>query len=167
MKTLTEHLVQYAAYHRDKRNIITHFIGIPMIVLAIAILLSRPMYWVEGLALTPAWIMALGLGAFYLTLDLALGLLMALLLALCVWAGVQAAQEPTELWLSVGIGLFVLGWVIQFIGHYFEGKKPAFFDDIMGLAVGPIFVVAELIFMLGGLKRLRQQVEAKAGPIRN
>ena len=42
MKTLTDHLAQYAAYHRDRRNIATHFIGIPLIVVAVAVLLSRP-----------------------------------------------------------------------------------------------------------------------------
>ena len=42
MKTLVDHLAQYAAYHRDRRNIASHFIGIPMIVLAVAVLLSRP-----------------------------------------------------------------------------------------------------------------------------
>ena len=30
-----ELMVQYAQYHRDRRNIITHFIGIPLIVFAI------------------------------------------------------------------------------------------------------------------------------------
>ncbi|TDQ39898.1 uncharacterized protein DUF962 [Thiopseudomonas denitrificans] len=42
MKTLEQQLAGYAAYHRDRRNILTHFVGIPMIVLAVAILLSRP-----------------------------------------------------------------------------------------------------------------------------
>ena len=44
MRTLTQQLTQYAAYHRDRRNIATHFIGIPMIVLALAVLLSRPAF---------------------------------------------------------------------------------------------------------------------------
>ena len=34
-------MAQYAAYHRDKRNIVTHFVGIPLIVFAIGILLAR------------------------------------------------------------------------------------------------------------------------------
>ena len=42
MKTLVDHLSQYASYHRDPRNIATHFVGIPLIVLAVTILLSRP-----------------------------------------------------------------------------------------------------------------------------
>ena len=35
MKTLVEHLSQYAAYHRDRRNILSHFVGIPLIVIAV------------------------------------------------------------------------------------------------------------------------------------
>jgi uncharacterized membrane protein YGL010W len=42
MKTLTDQLANYAAYHRDRRNIATHFVGIPMIVVAVATLLARP-----------------------------------------------------------------------------------------------------------------------------
>ena len=55
MKTLTDHLTQYAAYHQDPRNVATHFVGIPMIVLAVTILLARPTLLVLGsLAVTPA-----------------------------------------------------------------------------------------------------------------
>jgi uncharacterized membrane protein YGL010W len=43
----------------------------------------------------------------------------------------------------------VVGWVIQFVGHYYEGRKPAFVDDITGLIIGPLFVVAEAAFLMG------------------
>ena len=33
-------------------------------------------------------------------------------------------------------GLFVAGWVFQFVGHAFEGKPPEFFDDWRFLFVG-------------------------------
>ena len=42
MKNLTDQLAQYATYHRDRRNIATHLVGIPMILLALQVLLSRP-----------------------------------------------------------------------------------------------------------------------------
>ena len=58
MKTLVEHLSQYAEYHRDRRNIATHFVGIPLIVLAVAELLSRPGLEVAGLWLSPAALVA-------------------------------------------------------------------------------------------------------------
>ena len=35
MRTLTDHLTQYAAYHRDGRNVATHCIGIPLIVVGV------------------------------------------------------------------------------------------------------------------------------------
>ena len=31
---------------------------------------------------------------------------------------------------------FVIGWILQFIGHYFEGEKPEFFKDWRFLFVG-------------------------------
>ena len=45
-------MTQYAEYHRDKRNIATHFVGIPLIVFAISVLLTR----VEVIGTTLAWI---------------------------------------------------------------------------------------------------------------
>ncbi|MFG0382619.1 DUF962 domain-containing protein [Pseudomonas sp. zbq_18] len=164
MKTLVDHLAQYAEYHRDRRNILSHFIGIPMIVVAVAILLSRPGWDLAGLWGSPALLTALAAGIFYLRLDLRFGLLMAALLALCLWAGATLAQQSTLVWLGSGLGLFVVGWIIQFIGHYYEGRKPAFVDDLMGLVIGPLFVVAELGFLLGLRPDVQEAVEKRAGP---
>ena len=36
----------------------------------------------------------------------------------------------------IALGLFVVGWILQFIGHYFEGKLPEFFKDWRFLFVG-------------------------------
>ncbi|MBP6318037.1 MAG: DUF962 domain-containing protein, partial [Rubrivivax sp.] len=33
-------LADYAAYHRDRRNIATHFVGVPMIVFGVGVLLA-------------------------------------------------------------------------------------------------------------------------------
>ncbi|MFC4078043.1 Mpo1-like protein [Salinithrix halophila] len=33
--------------------------------------------------------------------------------------------------------LFVLGWILQFVGHLFEGKKPSFFRNPAFLIIGP------------------------------
>nr|BFD38939.1 DUF962 domain-containing protein [Pseudomonas sp. FFPRI_1] len=165
MKSLVDHLSQYAAYHRDPRNIASHFIGIPMIVVAVAVLLSRPAWSMAGLSWSPALLLALAASVFYLRLELRLGLLMTGLMALSVWAGQVLAAQSTGLWLSSGLGLFVIGWVIQFIGHYYEGRKPAFVDDLSGLIVGPLFVVAELAFLLGLRHDLKQAIEQRSGPV--
>jgi uncharacterized membrane protein YGL010W len=166
MKSLVDHLSQYAAYHRDPRNITSHFIGIPLIVVAVAVLLSRPAWSLGGLWLSPALLLALASSVFYLRLERRLGVLMTLLMGLSVWAGQVLAAQSTGLWLGSGLGLFVIGWVIQFVGHYYEGRKPAFIDDVTGLIVGPLFVVAELAFLLGLRHDLKQQIEQRSGPVR-
>ena len=164
MKTLVDHLAQYAAYHRDQRNILSHFIGIPLIVVAVAVLLSRPGVEVLGLWLAPATLVSLAAALFYLRLDLRFGLLMTLLLGLSLWAAASLAVQSTMVWLGSGIGLFVIGWAIQFVGHYWEGRKPAFVDDVMGLVIGPLFVAAEAAFLLGLRKDVEQVIVERAGP---
>ena len=167
MKSLVDQLGQYAVYHRDSRNIVSHLIGIPMIVVAVATLLARPSFdMTTALTLSPAMLVAAAVATFYLRLDIRFGILMTVLLALSVWAGKLLAMQSTGLWLAWGLGLFFAGWVIQFIGHYFEGSKPAFVDDVIGLAVGPLFIVAELAFFLGLRDAVRRAIEERAGPIR-
>ena len=36
--------------------------------------------------------------------------------------------------LPLAAGLFTVGWGFQFLGHYFEGKPPAFFGEIPTLS---------------------------------
>ena len=43
-----------------------------------------------------------------------------------------------------GVTLFVVGWILQFIGHAFEGNKPAFFRNPIYLLVGPFWWVKKL-----------------------
>lgn len=164
MKTLIDQLGQYAEYHRDRRNIATHFVGIPLIVVAVAVLLSRPGFEAVGLWWSPATLVSLVSALYYFRLDLRYGLVMAALLALSLWIGAALAVQGTAAWLGAGLGMFVVGWVIQFVGHYYEGRKPAFVDDLTGLIVGPLFVVAELGFLLGLRKEVEHAVEERAGP---
>jgi uncharacterized membrane protein YGL010W len=165
MKTLEQHLSQYAAYHRDSRNILTHFVGVPLIVLAVVILLSRPSVLWWGLPLSPAVAAVFAAIVYYVLLDRRLGIVMAVFLECCVWIGMALAAQSMAIWLGFGLGLFVLGWVIQFVGHYFENRKPAFVDDLMGLMIGPLFVAAELAFLMGLRIPLMASIEAVSGPV--
>ena len=162
MKTLTDQLSGYASYHRDRRNIALHFIGIPLIVLAVEILLSRAGFAIGPVRATPAMIVSAVVTVYYLRLDLRLGLIMAVLLALGAWLGAAMAAQANPIWLGSGIGLFVIGWAIQFVGHIYEGRKPAFLDDVTGLIIGPLFVVAEALFLLGLRPDLEDALTARA-----
>ncbi len=159
-----ELLVQYALYHRDRRNIQTHLVGVPMIVFAIGVLLSHPAVTVAGWVLTPAGVLLAFSAAWYLTRgEFGLQLLVAAVMAALI-GGAHALGQTSASWLGWGVGLFVTGWIIQFVGHWYEGRKPAFADDLVGLLVGPMFVVLELAAAAGLFKSLMQRIEAQAGP---
>ena len=161
MSKLVHHLTLYAAYHRNPHNVATHMVGIPMIMLGVDILLSRPILPAEPLALTPAIAISTLAAIYYLRLDAMLGAIMTMLLVIGCWAGITIAQMPTGAWLAIGGVLFVAGWALQLIGHGYEGRKPAFLDDIRGLLIGPLFIVAEILFAMGARRNIRQAIEKR------
>ena len=160
-----ELLTQYAEYHRDRRNILTHFVGVPMIVFAVGVLLSRPTFLLGGLVLSPAWVVFAAVALWYVTRgQLLLGVAVSAATALLMLLAHQLPGSGIGPWLGWGLGCFVVGWVIQFVGHYYEGRKPAFADDLVGLLVGPMFVVMEMLAALGLFKSLVTEIEHRAGP---
>ena len=165
MRHALDLLSQYAAYHRDRRNIASHFIGVPMIVFAVGVLLAHPSFSVNTVLLSPAWVLFALAAAWYLTRgDLLLGVATSAAVAALLWMGQAVAGGSTLSWLAWGVGFFGVGWLIQFVGHWYEGKKPAFVDDIVGLLVGPMFVMAEALFALGWNKTMLADIERRVGP---
>ena len=160
MTAIAKTLSDYGEYHRDHRNVLTHAVGVPLIVLALMVLLARPALDVAGVAITPALVFTVLAALWYLRLDLKMGLLMTVLLALFYAMGRQIAEISTLAWLGGGIALFVVGWLFQFVGHHYEGRKPAFLDDVKSLLVGPLFMTVEGLWALGLAKGLRREVEA-------
>jgi len=160
-----ELIVQYARYHRDRRNIATHMIGVPMIVFGVGVLLARGQVSPGEHGLSLAWL-AWGLATLWylsrghLLLGLAVSVANGLLFGLAHLASVGTVAH----WLSWGLGFFVVGWIIQFIGHYYEGKKPAFADDLVGPTSRPMFVAAEVLFSLGLARGLQHEIERRVGP---
>ena len=164
MRNAQQLLTQYAAYHRDRRNIATHFVGVPLIVFAVGVLLSAVTIVFNGVAVTAAWIVFVPVALWYLSRGFVLGLATSAVVAVLLALAQPAAAGSTAAWLAWGVGGFVVGWVIQFVGHHYEGRKPAFVDDLIGLLVGPMFVVAEWLFMIGWNRPLLQAIEAEVGP---
>ena len=80
-------LARYREDHRNPVNRALHSVGIPTIIVSLAVLPFRPM---------------------------------------------------------VGLALFVGGWILQFVGHAFEGKRPSFMSDPRYLLVGPMWLMKKL-----------------------
>ena len=162
MKSLVDRLASYAEYHRDKRNIATHFVGIPMIVVGTQATLAKIGIGPLNLAMAATgWATK-----YYRSIDPAYGNAMAAVLGATAAIGTTIAAMPFPLWAGTAASLFIGGWAIQFLGHFFEGKKPAFLDDLRGLLDGPLFLVAEIAFALGLSPALRDEIESRVGPTR-
>lgn len=159
-----EQIAMYAAYHRDARNRATHFIGIPAIVFAIFI----PLHWLPLAELwggqtvvTLATVLWLVTGIFYLWLDRTIGGLMMLVAFVLMLVAEQVALQGSFVgWVAFAV-FFVGGWIFQLVGHVFEGRRPALADNLLQALIGPMFLVAEVVFA-GGLKKdLHDAVEAR------
>ena len=165
MIPIEQNLTQYAAYHRDRRNIATHFVGVPLIVFSLVLAQAVIAVPLGPVTLTLAAITSIAACIYYLALDRALGVTMMVVLFL-MNAG---ASELTARWgtggsLAWAAGLFVVGWAFQFLGHKYEGMKPAFYDDVKQLLIGPLFVCTEVFFACGARTALRRYVEERVGP---
>ncbi|HZY21492.1 MAG TPA: Mpo1-like protein, partial [Beijerinckiaceae bacterium] len=54
---------------------------------------------------------------------------------------------------------FVGGWAFQLVGHVFEGRRPALADNLFEAFIGPMFIVAEVVMMLGFRRDLARVIE--------
>jgi uncharacterized membrane protein YGL010W len=163
-RSATALLQQYAEYHRDRRNIATHFVGVPMIVFGVGVLLAGVHFVAGGIDITLAWGVFALVALWYLTRGhLGIGLATSLGVGALLLLAHQVSDGTLGRWLAWGLGFFAVGWAIQFIGHYYEGRKPAFADDLVGLLVGPMFVVLEMLAPLGFFKQLAADIERHAG----
>jgi uncharacterized membrane protein YGL010W len=137
---LRSHFAEYARFHATRGNQACHSVGIPMIVFAILAMLAHvSVAPVSGFGLTAAELLLAAVTIYYLTLDAVLALLMLVVSAAFVAAGRHVPLLPA-------LGLFVLGWILQFVGHYvYEKKAPAFFQNLTHLLVGPLWILAKAV----------------------
>jgi uncharacterized membrane protein YGL010W len=157
----------YAAYHQDPRNKATHFVGVPAIILSLFIPLAWIGFDAGGLTITAAMIFAAVVVLYYFFLDIPLALAMLAVTAILVFIGQGIADlGAAQGWIWFGI-LFVGGWILQLVGHVFEGRKPALADNLLQIFVAPIFLAAEVFFALGYKPALHDRVQRRALEMRN
>ncbi|HEU0258642.1 MAG TPA: Mpo1-like protein [Burkholderiales bacterium] len=162
MKSIEDQMSFYAAYHQDARNKATHFIGVPAIMLSLFIPLAWIRLEVGGFVLTAAMLFAAVVLVYYFVLDVPLGLAMLVVTAILLWiAGGIASLGAAAGWTWFAI-LFVGGWILQLVGHVFEGRKPALADNLFQIFVAPMFLAAEVFFALGYKRALQRRVNEKA-----
>ena len=140
MQTGRELFEDYGAYHRDRRNLVCHEIGIPLIVLGIVALLR--LIWIPWLSTTLAGAALVALVVYYciafgrVERNATFGAFAGLMVIYFI-----SAYIP---W-PYAIAAFVAGWIFQFVGHAYEGKSPAFLTNLSHLLVGPLWVASHVV----------------------
>ena len=125
----------YAEHHRAEGNKWCHTVGIPLIIAGLLSLLAFPVAQAGTLPVEASLLLIVAAGAVYLWLDLRLGLAM-IAACLVLYLGVRLLPAVAA-W-----ALFILGWVIQFIGHgVYEKRSPAFLQNLAHLLIGPLWVL--------------------------
>jgi uncharacterized membrane protein YGL010W len=163
VKTLEDQMAFYAAYHRDPRNKATHFVGVPLIMLAILVPLSWLRIDVAGFGVTAGMLLAAVVLAYYFILDVPLALAMLAVFGALIWLAESVAPAASARgWAWFGV-LFVGGWTLQLVGHVFEGRKPALAANLFQIFVAPIFLAAEVFFALGYKPDLHRKVQVSSG----
>jgi len=173
MKKLDEQMSFYLRYHRDARNKLTHFIGVPAIIFALLVAMDRVSLGISinlssggaaasSIQLSLAFVFLAIVLAYYFVLDIPLAIGMTLFSGVLLWlAQVVNTYGSTTAWVIIAI-TFIGGWVFQLAGHVFEGKKPALVDNFFQIFIAPLFLAAELVFALGLRANLRTRVEKLA-----
>jgi uncharacterized membrane protein YGL010W len=142
-------LASYASVHRDWRNKGTHFVGIPLIVFSLLLILALWQFRL-GRDTSAAMVVAIVAVLGWMALDLGVGAVMALVM-LPTWYAAEALAGvlgPGSTWTAFLV-LFVVGWALQFLGHHYEGRRPALLDNLFQAFIAPMFLVAETMVVLG------------------
>ncbi len=130
-------LAQYAESHRHPRNEAIHCLCVPAIVWSVLAVL-----WAAHPLVAVAFSAAALVYYFRLSAVFGIGMLVISVVIL-VSLALLTMVAPARI-LPLAIGVFVVAWIGQFIGHRIEGKKPSFFDDLRFLLIGPLFVLGVL-----------------------
>ncbi len=139
-QSMQQLLDEYATSHQNKTNKLIHYIAVPIIFWTItAMLWVVKIPYAENLAVVSTVLISL----YYISKNLIIAIQMIVISILCLLLNSWLENLGLPL-LYIAIGLFVVAWIFQFIGHNIEGKKPSFFKDLQFLLIGPAWIVKEL-----------------------
>ena len=150
MKNAAWYLEKYGESHQHPTNIIIHKIFVPLIMFSVIGLLWAipvPGFLMKIPFINFGTILVIGALIFYLSMGIKIFLGMIFIVSPIVYGNVLLQNYSHQIYLMSGI--FVFSWIMQFIGHKIEGKKPSFFEDLLFLLVGPVWVIYPLFKKIG------------------
>jgi len=158
MKSADTWFDEYGESHQNPTNKAIHWVCVPAILFA-----SVGLFWaipapdafrgvlsgrMEPLLNWGTVLIFVAL-VFYLRLSLSIFLGMAVVSAATLWGNLLIWEHDPQMHWKANLGIFLVAWAFQFIGHKIEGQKPSFFQDLQFLLVGPAWLLHFIYKKLG------------------
>ena len=156
MKTAQEWFDAYGVSHQNATNKLIHWVCIPLIIFSLlGMLMSIPLpFGNYSLFFNFASLFLLLALVFYLRLSFTLFFGFLVLGSFIIFLDYKIFTllnfDGAKMSL-LSLGVFVLAWIGQFIGHKIEGAKPSFFEDLQYLLIGPAWLI-HFIYKKVGIK---------------
>ena len=144
---------EYSESHRNTINKLIHWICVPLIFwtmlgfISLSPSTSICFIYIGCISFVSLAVIAL-ITLFYMRLSFLIGFIMILIMILMESFAYGLNTRFEQPWLIYLI-IFVVTWVLQFIGHRIEGKKPSFLKDLQFLLIGPIWLLGCVLKKLG------------------
>lgn len=145
---------EYSKSHRNATNKFIHWFCVPLIfcsILGFISLIPSPHFCISyfGCISTISFMAIILISLYYIRLSFLIGLIMIFIMLLAehfiYLTNISLGKQSWIVYLSV----FVTTWILQFIGHKIEGKKPSFLKDIQFLLIGPIWLLSFILKKTG------------------
>ena len=152
-KSVQTWFADYGASHQNRTNELLHWICVPLIVFSV-------LGFVWEIPVSPVWetslpwfnwsIVAIALiTLFYAWLSVPLAVGMLGFMTLCQTVHLRLEMNaPWAVW-KICLGVFVLAWIGQIVGHHLEKKKPSFLKDLLFLLIGPAWLLGKIYQKVG------------------
>jgi uncharacterized membrane protein YGL010W len=150
-------LSEYGESHKNATNKLIHWICVPAIMFSImGLFYTIPFSFITERTIFANWASVIVLLTLVYYATLSLPIFIGFIL---VGGAMVAGNHYLFEWVNsyninyvlVSIGIFVIAWIGQFIGHGIEGKKPSFLKDLQFLLVGPAWLL-HFIFKSVGIR---------------
>ena len=154
MRTIDQLLETYGESHQNATNKFIHWICVPSIMFSLlALLFTIPFFVDRTIVFNWALVFLAGAWIYYARLSIPMLFGFLFIGGLMLWGiyGLYGlAGYDAGVLALYALGIFVIAWIGQFIGHKIEGKKPSFLQDIQFLLIGPAWLM-HFIFKKAGI----------------
>lgn len=137
MRSLDSWLAEYSESHQNQTNQLLHKVCVPAIFFSVL-----GMLWVLPVgSINVAILVSLLILPFYIRLGIkALAIILPqLLISFAILYNISQFTSNSTIF-TLSLGIFIVAWIGQFVGHKIEGKKPSFFKDLQFLLIGPLWI---------------------------